>query len=103
MQHPNSIELQPGPGNTFSLSSKTEDKELKPNVAKLCRDYLYAKAYDQASSVTTSEHTQAQCLLQEEQQWVAAQHVRGVLGCRMVVLIGLRWKLDQRLRELTQS
>ena len=24
MWHPNSIELQPGPGDTFSLSSKTE-------------------------------------------------------------------------------
>ena len=61
-------------------AAKQKYKELKPNAIKLCRDYLYAKAYDQASSVTTLEHKQAQCLLWEEQQWEAARHVRGVLG-----------------------
>ena len=62
-------------------ATKQKYKELKPNAAKLCRDYLYAKAYNQASSVTASEHKQAQCLLREEQQREAARHVHSVLGC----------------------
>ena len=53
-------------------AAKQKYKELKPNAAKLYQDYLYAKAYDQASSVTASERKQAQCLLWEEQQQEAA-------------------------------